>query len=181
MRLELKKGINQCIIINDSYSADIDSLEIALNFLDQQKSFLKKTVILSDVLQTARMDNQLYPYIIERLKKHQVSRLIGIGEHIAETLRHIPADDAFTIELFSSTESYLQQFRSSQFREEAVLVKGARIFGFEQIVQLLEQKVHQTVLEINLNAIVHNVKAYQKNLKPSVKMPAELLICCRKG
>ena len=172
MRLELKKGINQCIIINDSYSADIDSLEIALNFLDQQKSFLKKTVILSDVLQTARMDNQLYPYIIERLKKHQVSRLIGIGEHIAETLRHIPADDAFTIELFSSTESYLQQFRSSQFREEAVLVKGARIFGFEQIVQLLEQKVHQTVLEINLNAIVHNVKAYQKNLKPSVKMMA---------
>ncbi|WP_276503081.1 bifunctional UDP-N-acetylmuramoyl-tripeptide:D-alanyl-D-alanine ligase/alanine racemase [Terrimonas pollutisoli] len=172
MRLELKKGINHCIIINDSYSADIDSLEIALNFLDQQKSFSKKTVILSDVLQTARLDEQLYPYIIDRLKKHQVSRLIGIGEHMAETLRHVPADEGFIIELFSSTESYLQQFRSSQFREEVVLIKGARIFGFEQIVQLLEQKVHQTVLEINLNAIVHNVKAYQKNLKPSIKMMA---------
>ena len=172
MRLELKKGINHCIIINDSYSADIDSLEIALNFLDQQKSVAKKTVILSDVLQTARVDDQLYPYIIERLKKHQVSRLIGIGGHIAETLRHVPTADGITVELFSSTKSYLQQFRSSQFREEVVLVKGARIFGFEQIVQLLEQKVHQTVLEINLNAIVHNVKAYQKKLKPSTKMMA---------
>lgn len=174
MRLELKKGINHCMIINDSYSADINSLEIALNFLDQQRGYAKKTVILSDVLQSARRDEQLYYYIIDSLKKHHVNRVIGIGEHISETLRHIsskPGDDP-AIELYSSTESYLQQFRSSQFREEVVLVKGARVFGFEQIVQLLEQKVHQTVLEINLNAIVHNVKAYQKQLKPDTKMMA---------
>ena len=74
MRLELKKGINHCMIINDSYSADLNSLEIALNFLDQQSGYTKKTVILSDVLQSARTDEQLYHYIIERLKKHQVSR-----------------------------------------------------------------------------------------------------------
>ncbi len=174
MRLELKKGINHCMIINDSYSADINSLEIALNFLDQQRGYSKKTIILSDVLQTSRKDEQLYSYIIDRLKKHQVSRIIGIGEHISETLRHITnrSADGPEIELHSSTESYLQQFRSTQFREEIILIKGARVFGFEQIVQLLEQKVHQTVLEINLNAIVHNVKAYQKQLMPTTKMMA---------
>ncbi len=174
MRLELKKGINHCIIINDSYSADINSLEIALNFLDQQRGYSKKTVILSDVLQTARKDEQLYHYIIDRLKKHHVSRVIGIGEHISQTLRHLSskADDMPAIELYGSTGSYLQHFRSSQFKEEIILIKGARIFGFEQIVQLLEQKVHQTVLEINLNAIVHNVKAYQKYLKPETKIMA---------
>lgn len=174
MRLELKKGINHCIIINDSYSADLNSLEIALDFLDQQRGYSKKTIILSDVLQTARKDEQLYSYIIERLKKHQVNRIIGIGEHIAETLRHITnkPGDGPVIELHTSTETYLQQFRSTQFREEIILIKGARVFGFEQIVQLLEQKVHQTVLEINLNAIVHNVKTYQKQLKPTTKIMA---------
>lgn len=174
MRLELKKGINHCLIINDSYSADINSLEIALNFLDQRSGEYKKTVILSDMLQTARREEQLYHYIIERCKKHQVSRIIGIGEHMSETLKHgtgKPADGP-VIELYTSTENYIQQFRSFQFREEIILVKGARVFGFEHIVQLLEQKVHQTVLEINLNAIVHNVKVYQKQLKPSTKMMA---------
>lgn len=174
MRLELKKGINHCMIINDSYSADINSLEIALNFLDQQRGYSKKTVILSDVLQSARKDEQLYHYIVESLNKHQVSRIIGIGEHISETLRHISSKpgEGLMIELYSSTESYLQQFRSSHFREEVILVKGARVFGFERIVQLLEQKVHQTVLEINLNAIVHNVKTYQRQLKPDTKIMA---------
>lgn len=174
MRLELKKGINHCMIINDSYSADLNSLEIALNFLDQQSGYSRKTVILSDVLQSARDDEQLYHYIIERLKKHRVSRIIGIGEKISEILRYITSKpgDGPEIELYSSTESYIQHFRSTQFREEIVLVKGARVFGFEQIVQLLEQKVHQTVLEINLNAIVHNVKVYQQQLKPSTKIMA---------
>ncbi len=174
MRLELKKGINHCTIINDSYSADLNSLEIALNFLSQQQGDVNRTVILSDLLQSARTDDQLYHYISEILRKHKVSRLIGIGEHISETLRHFPAKDngIATIELFNSTETYLRQFRSTQFREEIILVKGARIFGFEQIVQLLELKVHQTILEINLNAIVHNVKLYQKQLSPNTKMMA---------
>jgi len=174
MRLELKKGINHCVIINDSYSADLNSLEIALNFLDQQRGYSKKTVILSDILQTGRKDEDLYAYILERLKKHQVSRIIGIGGHISATLRHLKMKlgEVPEIELHSSTETYLQQFLSTQFREEIILIKGARIFGFEQIVQLLEQKVHETVLEINLNAIVHNVKEYQKHLKPTTKMMA---------
>lgn len=174
MRLELKKGINHCTIINDSYSADISSLEIALNFLDQQSSGTKKTAILSDFLQSALPDAELYTIILYNLKKHGITRLIGIGEKISDYLKQQfgkPGDELKT-ELYSSTQDFIKQFRSSHFKEETVLVKGARVFAFEQIVQLLEQKVHQTVLEINLNAIAHNLKEYQKILKPSTKVMA---------
>lgn len=173
MRMEMKKALNNCLLINDSYSADINSLEIALNFQDQQAGHLKKTLILSDLLQSAREDQQLYPFIIERLKKYRVNRLIGIGEHISATLTGMKEQESVVqIELYPSTDDFLQQFRSSMFRDEVVLVKGARVFGFERIVQLLELKQHQTVLEINLNAIVHNLKAYQRLLKPNTKIMA---------
>ena len=174
MRLELKKGINHCMIINDSYSADINSLEIALDFLDQQAGDLKRTVILSDLLQSARNYDQLYTYIIERLKKHEVKRVIAIGPNISASWRALASSTNTepVVELHESTDDFLRQFRSTQFRDELILVKGARVFGFEQIVQQLEQKAHQTVLEINLNAIVHNVKVYQQQLKPSTKIMA---------
>jgi Alr-MurF fusion protein len=174
MRLELKKGINNCSIINDSYSADLSSLEIALNFLNQQSAGTKKTVILSDFLQSALSDEELYAHILLNLKKHKISRLIGVGERISNHLQHLvlSPDKKLHIELFASTADFIKQFRSFQFKEETILVKGARVFAFEQFVQLLEQKVHQTVLEINLNAIAHNLKQYQKHLQPSTKIMA---------
>jgi alanine racemase len=169
MRLELKKGINHCTVINDSYSADISSLEIALSFLDQQSTGTKKTVILSDFLQSATPDEELYLQILESLVKHHVTRLIGIGERISAGMQQF---SELEFELYPSTGDFIKQFRSSQFKEETILIKGARVFAFEQIVQLFEQKVHQTVLEINLNAIVHNLKEYQKLLQPSTKVMA---------
>lgn len=174
MRLELKKGINHCSIINDSYSADISSLEIALNFLDQQSTVHKRTVILSDLLQTAIPDQELYLSVLNSLKEHRVNRLIGIGEKISKALEQelVKQREGLTIELYPSTQEYLHHFRSSDFKEEVILIKGARVFGFENIVQELEQKVHQTVLEINLNDIVHNLKQYQQLLKPSTKVMA---------
>jgi alanine racemase len=174
MRLEVKKGINHCTIINDSYSADISSLDIALDFLSQQAGKTKRTVILSDFVQSAMEDKKLYAYILSELKKYEVSRLIGIGEKFAKELGPLlqkPADTT-SIELYSTLNDFLTQFRSSAFREETILVKGARIFEFEQIVHLLEQKVHQTVLEIDLNAIIHNLKEYQQLLQPSTKIMA---------
>ncbi len=174
MRLELKKGINHCSVINDSYSADLSSLQIALNFLDQQAAASKKTVILSDFLHTAIPDEELYASIAENLGKHAVNRLIGIGEKIAQYFSSgsLPAESNIAIELYASTEDFISRFRQADFRDEVVLVKGARLFGFEKIVQLLEQKVHQTLLEINLNAIAHNLKEYQKLLQPSTKVMA---------
>lgn len=169
MRLELKYGINHCKIINDSYSADLSSLEIALNFLDQQNPGAKKTVILSDFLQSSLPDDELYSLIFTGLKKHNVTRLIGIGEKMSLFMQE--ANDLQT-DFFPSTENFISLFRSSMFKDETILVKGARLFAFEQIVQLLEQKAHQTVLEINLNAVVHNLKEYQKHLNPSTKVMA---------
>ncbi len=174
MRLEMKKGINHCLVINDSYSADLSSLEIALNFLDQQSLHSGRTVILSDFLQSALADEELYSRIYASVQQHQINRLIGIGERISAGIQPfmLNPDVALKIELYPSTADFMNQFRSSAFKDETILVKGARIFAFEQIVKLLEQKVHQTVLEINLNAIAHNLKEYQNILKPATKIMA---------
>lgn len=174
MRLELKKGINHCSLINDSYSADISSLEIALNFLQQQNAGGRRTVILSDFLQTGMKDEQLYQQVAASLVAHNVKRVIAIGDKISNAFGQMNKEKLlpFSLTLYSSTDDFLQQFRSSFFKEEAILIKGARVFAFEKIVQLLEQKVHQTVLEINLNAIAHNLKEYQQVLKPGTKIMA---------
>jgi Alr-MurF fusion protein len=169
MRLELKKGINQCSIINDSYSADLSSLTIALNFLDQQAAGPKRTVILSDFLQTGLSEKKLYDEISSLLFTHRINKVIGIGKNIGTYLK---PGNKMAYQFYNSTEEFLHQFRSSQFKEETILIKGARVFEFEKIVHALEQKVHQTVLEINLNAIVHNLKEYQKFLEPSTKIMA---------
>ena len=174
MRLELKKGIHHCTIINDSYSADLSSLVIALNFLVQQSSGRRKTVILSDFLQTGQPAIELYQEIAQLLNDHKVERVIGIGDQISHFLRFDDNGDSRKIEmhLYRSVSEFMQQFRFSHFKEEIILVKGARIFEFEEIVKQLEEKLHQTVLEINLNAIVHNLKEYQKLLKPQTRIMA---------
>jgi len=169
MRLELKKGINHCSIINDSYSADLSSFSIALNFLDQQGTSAKRTVILSDFLQTGLSEKKLYDEIAALIRVHRISKVIAIGKNITTHLRQ---QDQTAYQFYKTTEDFLNQFRSSQFKEETILVKGARIFEFEKIVHALEQKVHQTVLEINLNAIAHNLKEYQKFLEPATKIMA---------
>jgi len=172
MRLEMKKGINNCIIINDSYSADINSLNIALNFLHQQSGTLRKTVILSDFLQSGTADKILYEQIAHSLKQQKIDRLIGIGEKIGHQLAVLLDGSSIRQEYFLRTDSFIQQFRSSQFKDETLLIKGARIFEFEQITQLFEQKVHRTKLEINLDAILHNLKEYRKLLEPGIKVMA---------
>ncbi len=171
MRLELKKGINHCSIINDSYSADISSLKITLHFLAQQSAGTKKTVILSDFLQTGMTDAVLYKEIEDLLILHKIDRLVGIGHAITN---YFSAAEKFKgqKEFYNSADELISHFVSATFKEETILIKGARVFGFEKIVHLLEQKVHQTILEIDLNAIVHNLKTYQKLLQPTTKTMA---------
>jgi len=174
MRLELKKGINNCSIINDSYSADLSSLKIALNFLDQQDTTGKKTVILSDFLQSGLDDDILYSQVALDLYAHKVNKIIGIGSRISTHLSFSSFENNYKPEIsfFLTTAEYIHHFLSSSFKEETILVKGARVFEFEQIVQLLEQKVHETVLEISIDAVVHNLKEHQRLLKPETKMMA---------
>ena len=170
MRLELKQGINHCSVINDSYSADINSLTIALDFLQQQQQHKKRTLVLSDILQSGKNSHELYAAIAGILAQKNINRFIGIGPEISrqqEAFAEIP-ERAF----FSSTAEFKQHFHALHFHNETILLKGARVFEFEQIGHLLEQKVHQTVLEINLNAITHNLAVYQQQLNPGVKMMA---------
>jgi alanine racemase len=170
MRLELKQGINDCTIINDSYSNDVHSLAIALNFLEQQKQHKKHTVILSDILQSGKMPNELYAEVAHLFQHKKIERLIGIGPDI------FSQQDAFSFlkdkQFFLTVEEFLIGISRLNFRDETVLIKGARSFGFEQISHKLEQKIHQTVLSINLNAIVYNLKQYKLLLKPSTKIMA---------
>jgi alanine racemase len=170
MRLELKQGINNCSVINDSYSADINSLTIALDFLQQQQQHKKRTLILSDILQSGKNGPELYAAIAFILKQKNIDRFIGIGPEISRQ-RDAFAGIAETV-FFSSTAEFRQQFHSQHFHDDTILLKGARMFEFEQISHLLEQKVHQTVLEINLNAISHNLRTYQQQLNPGVKLMA---------
>ena len=170
MRLELKQGINNCSVINDSYSADITSLSIALDFLQQQQQHPKRTVIISDILQSGKTNQQLYREVADILQHKKINRLIGIG---TEILKH--RDEFAGIQetnFFNSTEEFIQKFPAMHFHNESILLKGARLFEFEQISHLLEEKIHQTVLEINLNAITHNLNTYQQLLNPGVKLMA---------
>lgn len=172
MRLEFKKGINNCTIINDSYSSDVNSFSIALDFLQQQSKGLKKTVILSDFAETTADDNDFYSRIAGLLQQHEVNRFIGIGSRLQAAITSTAATRPHPFEtvLYLDTDEFLQHFKSSFFKDEVILVKGSRVFEFENIVALLEQKVHQTILEINLDAVVHNFKAFQHRLKKDTKI-----------
>jgi len=168
MRLELKNGINQCSIIDDSYSADISSLAIALDFLNQQNQHPKKTVILSELFETGKDDLDLYNEIADLLTQKKVSRLIGIGPKIAKYAELFK----FETQFFADTNAFIDAFPGMQFNQETILVKGARRFEFGRISKLLTQKIHDTVLEIDLNAMVGNLQFYRSKINPGVKIMA---------
>ena len=170
MRLELKQGNNNCSIINDSYSADINSLTIALDFLEQQQQHPKRSLILSDLLQTGQAAEDLYKTVAAIVQQKDLYRFIGIGPHISQHRHLFAALPSATF--FASTEEFLSAAQQPGFRDETILLKGARIFRFEKISRLLEQKQHQTFLEIDLNAIRHNLRAYKNHLHKNVKMMA---------
>jgi alanine racemase len=168
MRLALKNGINQCSIIDDSYSADTSSLAIALDFLNQQNQHAKKTVILSDLFETGKNKEVLYEEIAALLLQKNISRLIGIGPDIQASARLFNLESTF----YNSTEEFIGSFSLQQFNNETILVKGARRFQFEKISKLLTQKIHDTVLEINLNALTENLQFYKSKLRAHVKVMA---------
>ncbi|MBW8685662.1 bifunctional UDP-N-acetylmuramoyl-tripeptide:D-alanyl-D-alanine ligase/alanine racemase [Chitinophaga rhizophila] len=172
MRLELKQGINNCSVINDSYNSDLGSLTIALEFLQQQQQHPSRTVILSDILQSGKSDASLYEEVASLLLQKGINKVIGIGKNITREKKSFQQITGLKSSFFLTTEEFIQQFNQQDFQHETILLKGARVFEFERIGKLLEQKVHQTILEINLSAVAHNVKHYQSLLKPATKLMA---------
>lgn len=166
MRMEVKKAIRHCTLINDSYSSDLVSLNIALDFLRRQDQHPAKTVILSDILQSGRTEGELYRRIASLLKSKNVTRLIGIGEVISRNR------DVFSLpaSFYPSTDAFLQSAERMSFSDEAILLKGARIFNFERIAALLEETRHITRLEINLNALIHNFNYFKSLVPPETKL-----------
>lgn len=168
MRLELKEGINNCTIINDSYNSDIGSLSIALDFLRQQKQHSQKILILSDILQSGQLPKTLYNEVAKLIIEKKVDKLIGIGKDISE----YSSIFAIEKEFYPSTNDFLESFSRRQIANAAILLKGSRTFHFERISAILERKAHRTVMEVNLNALEHNLNYFRSLLKPNVKVMA---------
>jgi alanine racemase len=172
MRLELKSGINHCSIINDSYSADLSSLTIALDFLAQQQQHTRRTVILSDILESGRTDEELYAEVARALDQKKVDRLIAIGGRIGANTAAF--GQWFSGECFflASVEEFRVSMHLLHFRDETILIKGARVFEFEEIDRLLTEKIHQTIMEVDLSAMARNLQAYRQLLQPNTRMMA---------
>lgn len=169
MRLEMKNGINDCSVIDDSYNSDIQSLEIALNFLDQQNQHPKKTLILSDIYQSGLSRDNLYRQVANMLNDKKIDRFIGVGEALEQYKDWFHVTEKH---FYKDTYDLLVDFHRLNFKSETILLKGARNFEFERISRALVQKSHETVMEINLNALLNNLNYYKSQLQPGVKIMA---------
>ena len=166
MRLEIKSGINNCTLINDYYNSDVNSLAIALDVMRQQHQHLHHTVVLSDILQSGRNELDLYTEIGRLLKNKDVDMLVGIGEAISRQANKFEMEAYF----YKNVPEFLAQFPFSKFNNQTILLKGARAFEFEQIGMELQEKAHETVLEINFNHLVSNLNYFRSVIKPETKL-----------
>lgn len=169
MRLEVKEGQHGCTLINDSYNSDINSLDIALDFMNRRPDHRGRgrTLILSDILQSGLSPEELYDEVSDLARKRGVEKFIGIGPTLmAQGDRIRIADKHF----FRSVEEFIGSEDFRGLKDEVVLLKGARQFGFDRLSELLVRKVHETTLEVNLNAVVANLNHYRSFMKPSTKL-----------
>lgn len=167
MRMEMKAAIQHSTLINDSYSLDLDSLAIALDYLGRLTQYKKKTVVLSDFDQFSSRDEKRYGEVAKRLKEHGIYRLIGVGEQLK---KHKKLFSGIETHFFETMAQAVAEIPRLGFVHEAILLKGARRFGFERLEQLLALKQHQTVLEIDLDAMLHNYQYYRSRLKANTRM-----------
>ena len=169
MRLEVKEGVRNCLIINDSYNSDINSLGIALDFLNQQATAknLSKTLILSDILQSGLAPDELYKTVAGLVKNKNIQRIIGIGTEIS---KHEAVFQSLDKTFYEHTEDFLKSSLVRELRNEIILLKGSRKYHFEDISVKLELVTHETTLEVNLNALVDNLNYFRSKLRPETKM-----------
>lgn len=169
MRLEVKEGRHGCTLINDSYNSDINSLDIALDFMSRRPDHKgrRRTLILSDIQQSGEEPAALYREVSDLCVKRGVEKFVGIGPRISDNAEAIAVREKF---FFTTVEAFLRSEVFRTMRDEVVLIKGARQFGFDQITEQLVEKVHETVLEVNLNAVVANLNYYRSFMKPETKL-----------
>lgn len=169
MRLELNEATGNSLLINDSYSLDMASLTIALDYLAHQRRHFRRTLILSDIPQTGIPDRTLYTQVADLLRQRSVSRLIAIGPALSRCADLFADLDAT---FFLSTDDFLARIDRNSFHDETILLKGARSYGFERIANHLQRRTHETVMEVNLDALIHNLNYFRSQLRPSTKLMA---------
>ena len=167
MRMEMKSGINNCQLIEDYYNSDPGSLGMALEYLKSQKG-RETTLILSDFVQSGRDEEDLYGDVARLVKKTGIKKFIGIGNALVRNYKLFEPGGRF----FYTTDEFVNSFNSVDFRNEIILLKGARMYEFEKIGKMLEQQIHQTVLEVNLDAISHNLNEFRRHLNPGTRIMA---------
>lgn len=169
MRLEVKTGQHGCTLINDSYNSDIHSLDIALDFMARRPDHRgrRRTLILSDIFQSGLRPRELYRQVSDLCVERGVEKFIGIGSELSEQADEIKVPEKF---FFSSVDQFIHSEVFRSLRDEVILLKGARKFGFDQLTELLVQKVHETILEVNLSAVVENLNYYRSFMKPETKL-----------
>ena len=175
MRLEVKEGKNNCVLINDTYNSDLASLDIALDFLYRrsQDKKLKRTLILSDILETGQSASTLYRRVAQLVHSKNIGKIIGVGNDITSAASRFDSTTGKTImekHFFPNTDAFLNSEVFRNLHNEIILIKGARNFGFERISEALELKVHETILEINLSALINNLNHFRSGLNPKTKI-----------
>lgn len=168
MRLELKKGNNNCYLINDYYNSDIAGLKIAIEYLLQQNNNQKKTIIISDILESGTNHKELYSEISKLINNKKIFRVFAIGNSLYANQDLFPINTTF----FKTTEDFISRIFTFDFKNETILLKAARKFQFESISNILQLQNHETVMEINLNALTHNYNYYKSLLKKETKIMA---------
>lgn len=169
MRLEVIQGVKGCTLINDTYNSDVASLDIALDFLTRRPNCegRSRTLILSDILQTGLPSHELYSKVADLIAQRGIDHLIGIGEEITQQQACFQTNEKH---FFPTTKALLQSGLLDTLKGEMVLIKGARSFGFEEITSLLSLRVHETTLNVNLEAIAENLNFYRSFLRPETKI-----------
>lgn len=169
MRLEVKEGQHGCTLINDSYNSDVNSLDIALDFMNRRPDHegRRRTLILSDIYQSGEDGDTLYKKVSELAVKRGVQKFIGIGPEISRCADEIMIEEKY---FFDDCNSFIGSTVFSSLRDEVILLKGSRKFSFDRLTELLEQKVHETILEVNLNSVVKNLNYYRSYMKPTTKL-----------
>ena len=169
MRLEVKEGLNGCTLINDSYNSDINSLNIALDFMNRRPDHngQKRTLVLSDILQSGLPDKELYQEVSNLAEQRGVQKFIGIGPKICANKACIALPERY---FFNSVADFIRSDVFKTLHNEVVLLKGARSFGFDQLTEQMVKKVHETTLEVNLNAMVNNLNYYRSLMHPNTKL-----------
>ena len=171
MRLQVLEGRNQCTLINDSYNSDLNSLDIALDFMSRRPEGQgrTRTLILSDILQSGVPPMMLYTHVVKLLESRGIDRLVAVGPSISQYKACFSELDA-QCDFFADTQALLQHGLLDELRDQLILIKGARSFHFDDITDLLVKRVHETILEVNLGAVVENLNYYRSFLRPDTKI-----------